>query len=120
MIKIDYKPLSINQAYTGERYKTTAYRNYAKVVTLMLKLYPLPMPPFKITLLCGQSNMCADFDNPIKPFVDVLAKKFKFNDKIIYAGYIEKVEVEPGKEFIMYKLEHHEPIKLSEINNLVI
>lgn len=115
LIRIDYKPLSINAAYTGERYKTEAYKHYKKAVTLMLKKHPLPAPPFKITLICGQSNMGADFDNPVKPFCDVLAKKFGFNDKIIYSGYIEKVEVEKGKEFIMYKLEHHEPIKISDI-----
>jgi len=115
MHKINFKPLSINEAYTGERYKTQDYRNYKKAVTLMLKRYPLPPPPFFITIICGQSNMGADFDNPVKPFCDVLAKKFGFNDKIIHAGYIAKVEVPKGEEFIMYKLEHHEPIKLSDL-----
>lgn len=115
MIKIDYKPLSVNSAYTGERYKTEMYKAFKKAVTLMLRPVKLPDPPFKITLIFGQSNMAADWDNPVKPFQDVLAKKLGFNDKIIYKGEAEKVLVEPGKEFIMYKLEHHTPINLPDI-----
>lgn len=115
MILIDYKPLSINEAYTGQRFKTNEYRSYKKAVTLMLKRYPLPPPPFKITLICGQSNMGADFDNPLKPFLDVLSKKFGINDKIFYSGYIEKVEVLKGQEFIAYKIEAHIPTNIKEL-----
>lgn len=117
MIRIDYKPISVNAAYTGERYKTDDYRAYKRAVTFMLKKHTLPDPPFFITIICGQSNMGADFDNPVKPFVDVLSKKFGFNDKIIHSGYIAKVEVEKGKEFIMYKLEHHDTIKITDLLN---
>lgn len=107
MHKIDYKPLSVNEAYTGQRFKTDTYRSFAKAVTLMIRPVKLPESPYKITLVFGVSNIGADFDNPIKPYIDVLAKKMRFNDKLIFKGDIEKVQTKKGEEFIMWKLEHH-------------
>lgn len=115
MHRIDFKPISVNAAYTGERYKTDLYRAFKKAVTLMIRPDKLPEPPFKITMIFGQSNMGADFDNPVKAFIDVLAAKLKFNDKLIYKADIEKVATEKGKEFIMYKIEHYTPINLKDI-----
>lgn len=116
MQKIPYKPISINEAYTGRRFKTDLYRAFCKGVTLMLKPQSLPAPPYKITLIFGQSNIeFADWDGPIKNFQDVLCKKLGINDRVIYKGEVEKVKVPKGEEFIMYSLENYTPRNLSDI-----
>lgn len=116
MIRIDYKPLSINEAYTGRRFKTALYKAFSKGVTLMLRPQKLPDPPYKITLIFGQSNIeFADWDGPVKNFQDVLCKKLGINDRLIYKGDAEKVFTPKGKEFIMYKIEHHTPINLNDL-----
>jgi hypothetical protein len=115
MIKINYKPLSLNEAYSGKRYKTEYCRAFTKAVTLMVKPQKLPPPPYKISFIFGVSNMAADWDNPVKLAQDCIAKKLRFNDKMIYKGEAEKVLTEPGAEFIMYKLEHHTPINLDQL-----
>lgn len=118
MIRIDFKPLSLNEAYSGKRYKTEYCKAFVKAVTLMVKPQKLPEPPYKISFIFGVSNIGTDWDNNCKIPQDCIAKKLGFNDKLIYKGEAEKVLVDPGKEFIMYKLEHHEPIKLSGIVNI--
>lgn len=115
MQRIDFKPISLNEAYSGRRYKTEYCKAFVKAVTLMVKPQVLPPPPYKISFIFGVSNMGADWDNPIKLSQDCIAKKLRFNDKLIYKGEAEKVLVLPGKEFIMYKLEQHTPINLKDL-----
>lgn len=119
MIRIDYKPISINEAYSGRRFKTKLYREFCKGVALMVKPQKLPEAPYKITLIFGQSNIeFADWDGPIKNFQDVLCKKLGINDRTIYRGEVEKVFTPKGQEFIMYKLEHYTPINLKDLCQL--
>jgi Holliday junction resolvase RusA-like endonuclease len=107
MIKIDIKPLSVNEAYKGIKIRTEKYNVYAKNVHYLLpQKYDLPQPPFLIHLEFGLSSSFADWDNPIKPFQDVLAKKYNFNDKLIKKGIVTAVNVEKGKEYIKFKIEH--------------
>ena len=40
----------------------------------------------------------------IKNFVDILSKKYHFNDSLIYRGIIEKVIVPKGKEYIKFEI----------------
>ena len=73
----------------------------------MLFLLPkitLPAPPYELHLEIGVSNMAFDFDNPVKPFVDILQKKYGFNDKQIMRAVIDKVIVKKGKEYIGFKI----------------
>jgi len=110
MQSIKLKPLSINEAYTGQRFKTTKCRSYCKAALLMIRKEKLPPPPYQIIMYHGQSNfVAADWDGPIKVFQDVLCKKYGIDDKIIYSGYVEKVKVEKGSEFIAFELITHQP-----------
>ncbi len=85
MIKVNIKPLSVNCAWQGKRFKTPAYKTYEKAVLLMLpKRIELPEPPFALKLEFGFSSKLADIDNGVKPFVDILQKKYGINDKDIY------------------------------------
>jgi len=106
-VQIPLKGLSVNEAYTGKRYKTDKYRNFERSALFILPKLTLPEPPYCIHLEFGLTNIASDFDNPIKPFVDVLQKKYKFNDKLINKGIIEKIPVKEGQEYIKFEITHH-------------
>ena len=103
-MRIDIKPLTVNRAWQGRRFKTKAYKQYEKDVITLLRPLSVPDGPLEIHLTFGQSNMGADFDNPVKPFVDCLQKKYGFNDNRIQRAVIEKVKVAKGQEFIGFSL----------------
>lgn len=44
--------------------------------------------------------MASDVDNPTKPIVDILQKKYGFNDKHVMVMHLEKKIVSKGKEYI--------------------
>ena len=93
-------PLSVNQAWKGRRFKTKLYTKYEKELLLKLKPTKLPKPPYKVDFVFGFSNKASDLDNPIKCLLDILQKKYKFNDKLIYELNIKKLIVPKSKEFI--------------------
>ena len=102
--KINIKPLSINEAFKGRRFKTDKYQDFETACLLMLKAEAPPKPPYKINLVFGIANVLSDFDNPVKPFVDILQKKYRFNDREIMSATIEKVKTKKGEEFIQFEL----------------
>jgi len=104
MRKLNIKPLSVNQCWQGQRFKTKEYLQYEQNVLLMLPKIKVPEPPFRLELEFGFSNMASDLDNPVKPFVDILQKKYGINDKHILELNILKHKVEKGKEFIKFEL----------------
>jgi len=109
MNKVGIKPLSVNDAWQGRRFKTDAYKNYEGVMLAYLPKINLPEPPFKLTLEFGFSSNASDFDNPVKPFVDILQKKYKFNDKDIHQAVISKKIVPKGSEYTSFLIEHLTP-----------
>jgi len=104
-MKIYIKPLSVNQVWQGKRYKTPKYKSYEKELLLML-------PPIKINfkrdlsihLTFGFSSTLSDIDNPLKPILDVLQKKYRFDDKQIFELKVKKEIVKKGEEFIELKI----------------
>lgn len=52
----------------------------------------------------GISSPLADWDNPVKPFQDVLQKKYKFNDKDIVRAVVTKIKVEKGDEYVSFEI----------------
>jgi Holliday junction resolvase RusA-like endonuclease len=108
MIKINIKPLSVNSAWRGQRFKTDAYKNYDFALNLLLpKNYELPAPPFEIHLEFGFSSANSDWDNCIKQFQDVLATKYNFNDRYIKKGIVVIEDVKKGQEYIKFELVHY-------------
>ncbi|RKS00447.1 hypothetical protein [Flavobacterium sp. 102] len=105
MIKIEIKPLSVNDAWKGKRFKTPEYAIYENALLFMLPKLKMPEPPFLITLEFGFSSEASDWDNPVKPFQDILSKKYGFNDKHIKKGIVSKEKVEKGKEYVKFKIE---------------
>lgn len=106
MPKINIKPLSINCAFQGKRFKTNKYKQYEKECLLLLpyKIGELE-GKLRVSLIFGLSSKLADADNPVKCFIDILQKKYKFNDNKIYEYSIKKVDVKKGDEFIYFDIQ---------------
>lgn len=105
-MRIDIKPLSVNRAYKGRRFRTDEYKNYEIEVLYKLKAMKLPKKPYKLRLAFGVSSKLMDVDNGAKPFIDLLQKKYNFNDRDIYELTIRKEDVKKGMEFIEFEFEH--------------
>ncbi len=56
--------------------------------------------PLKLDLVFGFSSNGSDIDNPVKPLLDILQKKYGFNDNQIFELNIKKEIVKKNKEFI--------------------
>ena len=103
-MRIAIKPLSVNQCWQGKRFKTPKYKNYEKELMYRLPALKLPPPPYHLILKFGFSSKLADWDNPVKPFQDILQKRFNFDDRDIYKATVEKEIVKKGNEFIDFKI----------------
>ena len=103
---IPIKPLSVNEAWKGRRFRSDAYNTYRMEMLLRLPPGKLPEPPYAVEYEFGFSNPQADFDNPCKPLGDILQHKYGFNDKLIYEAHIRKVIVPKGHEYIKVHIRH--------------
>ena len=101
-MRIDIKPLSVNQAWKGRRFKTNAYKKYERDLLLLLPDLEVPAGDLEIYLKWGFSSAGSDWDNPIKPFQDILQKRYDFNDNRVLRGVVEKVKVKKGHEYIEF------------------
>ena len=106
-MRIDYKPISVNTVWTGRRFKTPAYKKYERDILLLLPRFKVPEGKLRIELIFGFSNVTSDIDNPIKPLLDILQKKYGFNDSRIYEMHVVKQVVKKKKEFIEFKIESY-------------
>ena len=105
-MKIDIKPLSVNQVWQGRRFKTPIYKQYEKDLLLLLPAKKInTKAKLKVELTYGFSSKAADIDNPCKPILDVLQKKYGINDNKIYELNQKKEIVKKGKEFIIIEIQ---------------
>lgn len=107
MITIELKPLSVNEAWQGKRFKTSRYDKYERDCLLLLPPLVLPEPPYKVQIEFGFSNKASDIDNPIKMTLDILQKKYKFDDKEIYELNVKKTIVRKGHEYSKILIESY-------------
>ena len=104
MITVKIEPLSVNKAWKGQRFKTDAYKAFEKEVLLTLKPMKLLPPPYKVSFVFGFSSNGSDIDNPTKMCIDILSKKYRFNDNLIHELNIKKEIVKKGKEFFSFEI----------------
>lgn len=104
MIKISVKPMSINKAYKGKRFRTKEYDSFEKIVLYLLPKINIPKPPYEIYFKFGFSSTSSDWDNCIKITQDILAKKYNFNDKLIKKGIVETEQVKKGQEYFEFEI----------------
>ena len=108
LFKLNEKPLSINEAWQGKRFKTPIYKSYEETILLTMpkgKVDPDEM--LRIEFFFGFSNKASDLDNPVKLLLDIAQKKYGFNDKNVFELNVRKCIVKKGDEFIqmgIYKL----------------
>ena len=106
MNEIPVKPLSVNKAWQGKRYRTDSYKTFvAKVLYHLKRLNPKKPPAGKkmAHYIWGFSSDASDTDNPTKPFQDALCSYFfgkKGDDKDIEFIILEKDKVRKGDEYI--------------------
>lgn len=99
-MKVNIKALSINQCFQGRRFKTPKYKQYEKELILLLPTISVPNGLLEVVITFGLSSKLNDIDNGLKPFIDILQKKYLFNDRDIYRLIVEKTIVKKGSEFI--------------------
>ena len=108
VVKIKIKPISVNSCWQGRRFKNKNYLIWEKS---LLNLLPatLKIPKkrkLQIKIEFGLSSKLSDLDNPIKPTLDVLEKKYPdFSDRNVYQMIVHKVIVPKGKEYIAFEVE---------------
>lgn len=100
--RISHKPLSVNECWQGKRFKTPKYKVYENALMWMLKGSAASMPPapYRIQFIFAMSNMQSDIDNPVKPLLDILQKRYGFNDRDVMELRVNKLKVPKGQEYI--------------------
>lgn len=113
MITVKIKPLSVNEAWRGRRFKTDEYKTYEHSLHYLLpKKIELPVSRYFVVYTFGLSSAVADWDNCIKQFQDIIAKKYGFNDKFITGGIVLKKIVPKGQEYISFKITSYDQEKI--------
>jgi len=105
MVKIKIKPLSVNKAWQGKRYKSEEYKAFEEEFYYSIPTQKVPEGKLKVHYEWGLSSKLMDIDNPIKQAQDVISKRLGFNDRMIYELHIKKVDVKKGEEYIKFKIE---------------
>ena len=99
--KLNQKPLSVNLAWQGKRFKTPAYKEYESSMLLMMPKGKIETDQMlRVEFFFGFSNAASDLDNPVKLLMDIAQKKYGFNDKMVYEMNVRKCIVKKGEEFI--------------------
>ena len=108
VFKLNEKPLSVNEAWQGKRFKTPIYKTYEETILLTMPKGKIDAEQMlRVEFFFGFSNKASDLDNPVKLLLDIAQKKYGFNDKNIYELNVRKCIVKKGDEFIqmgIYKL----------------
>jgi Holliday junction resolvase RusA-like endonuclease len=106
--KINEKPMSVNLAWQGKRFKTPAYKDYENSMMLMMPKAKIETDEMlRVEFFFGFSNKASDLDNPVKLLMDIAQKKYSFNDKMVFELNVRKCIVKKGEEFIqmgIYKM----------------
>lgn len=108
MAIIKTQPLSVNKCWKGRRFKTDDYESYEWELFTKLKSIELPKGKLSLFITFYLSNKLSDIDNPLKPFLDILQKKYKFNDRDIYEMRVVKKIVKKGEEGIYFDIKEYE------------
>jgi Holliday junction resolvase RusA-like endonuclease len=110
MIKVNIKPLSINESWQGRRFKTKKYKSYRQALMYLLPLDgagPAMISKadrLELSIEWGFSNKQSDIDNCAKGFIDGLQDRYEFNDSQIYKLIMTKEIVKKGDEYIKFEI----------------
>jgi len=107
MDRINIKPLSVNKAWMGKKFKTADYHSFEKECLYRLPKLPMPKPPFEVTYKFGFSNRNSDLLNPEKLVTDILCKKYNIDDRYIEKMTLTKEIVPKGQEYFEFSITHY-------------
>ena len=102
LIKI--KPLSINKAFQWRKFKTKDYIRFENEIFYLLPSIKIPDWSLYIEIDFWFSKD-TDIDNCIKPFFDIMQKKYSFNDSRIVKMLITKHKTNKWNEFINFRID---------------
>jgi Holliday junction resolvase RusA-like endonuclease len=105
------KPLSINEAWNGRKVKSAKYRRYEEVLLAILPDLTIPIGDLYVKLVVRYRSNRSDIDNCIKPFLDILQKRYHFNDNRVYRLSIRKEVVPKHEEGITFSITDYETKK---------
>ena len=106
-MRIKIKLLSVNQAWQGRRFKTKKYEDFETELFYLLPKQKIPEGKLELNLKFGFSSKLSDIDNPTKMILDIMQKRFDFNDKWIYKLIIEKEIVKKGNEYLEFEFKEY-------------
>ena len=113
MYELPIKALSVNRAWQGRRYRSVAYNQFRRVVSVFLNKIRPTKPPEKPILFHGEwgvSNMRSDTDNPCKPFLDILFEWWDMKDHWVEFIMLEKTKTAKGKEYVRFHVADKESL----------
>lgn len=103
LVKI--KPMTVNKCWRGgRRFRTKEYNAWEEELLWTLPKIEFPKENICLEITFGLSNSGSDVDNCAKPFLDVLQKKYDFNDNKIIKLTLIKQKVKKGEEYIQFSL----------------
>ena len=103
-MRVEIKAVSVNQCWRGRRFKTDKYKAYEYELMPLLPVLSVPNGLLHVQIVFGLSSKLNDIDNGLKPFIDILQKKYNFNDRDIYKLTVEKEIVKKGSEYIEFEI----------------
>lgn len=104
MHRLDIKPLSVNEAWRGRRFRTGKYVDWREEMLWLLPKIDVPDGKLNVHLVFGFSNKNADIDGPIKGTLDALQERYGFNDRQVYWLTVEKKITLKADEFIKFSI----------------
>ncbi|WP_443088706.1 RusA family crossover junction endodeoxyribonuclease [Vibrio sp. SCSIO 43137] len=104
--------MSANDMYQGRKVKSSAYRRWEMQVARGLPDITIPKETkLSVRAIVRYSNKASDLDNAAKSMLDVLQKRYKFDDKFVYVLKLYKVLVPRGQEGLTIKITELEESK---------
>ena len=101
MYHIRIKPISTNQAWRGRRFKTALYEAYETELYYLLPKLIFPKTNIRLSFEFGLPK-AQDIDSPLKQTIDVMCKKYSFDDRHIEELHVWKKVVNRGREYIQF------------------
>lgn len=110
---IQAKPLSVNEAFQGRRFKTRAYIDYEKELAVLIPKHLCTSIEGKLEVhyrFFLKNHALTDLDNMLKPLNDTLVKLGVIkDDRYIYRKLVEKIPATENKIEIDIKMLEESP-----------
>lgn len=104
IVEQDIKPLSINKAFQGRRFKTKQYQDFEALCLYSMPKYQQIRNFVSIDIIFYFKNNRSDIDNCIKPILDIIVKKgYIEDDRKIMKLTVQK-RITKGKEGFGFRI----------------